>query len=88
MNLITYFKDGVNRYYITMPTLYNDINTDDLNEMNNAIKEGKPPSIVYYGKDGNRNDIVIHEFGEGMFHLFRQIFYTSLICVRILLFFD
>ena len=55
-------------------------------------KPKKPPSIVFYGKDGSRNDVLLHEFGEGKFMLVITInpfvfycWFLTLVCNCILL---
>ena len=65
LTLVAYVEDGVSNYYLTMPSIYNDLSAEDVQEMNQEIASQKPPSICYYGKDGNRNDVLIHPFGEG-----------------------
>ncbi|KAK3930114.1 Signal transduction histidine-protein kinase ArlS [Frankliniella fusca] len=63
-NLLAYIKINNLNYYTCLPAVYNDQNAEAVDEMNSAINEGKIPFIVFYGKDGKRNHIVVHEFGE------------------------
>ncbi|KAK3919190.1 UPF0182 protein [Frankliniella fusca] len=65
-NLLAYFSINELKYYMTCPALYNGTSSEDVEEMNAEIRKGKVPSICYYGKDGKRNDVLIHPHGEGV----------------------
>ena len=69
MTLVAYIKDPAtgNKYYVTCPALYNDLTEVQLQELKDAIVKGKPPFIVYYGRDGNRNELILHEHDESKF---------------------
>jgi len=71
--LIVYFKDGKTKYFLTLPALYNNMSEEHVNQLNLDVEKKSPPSIVFYGKDNNRNDILIHPFGDGEFILFVSI---------------
>lgn len=66
MTLVAYVQDPTlpSKYYVTMPALYNNLDEDRVKELNSAIQPGKHPVIVYYGKDGKRNDVLIHTHDE------------------------
>ncbi|XP_034250751.1 uncharacterized protein LOC117651103 [Thrips palmi] len=66
MTLVAYVIDPKTsgKYYITLPSLYNDLDIDQVKELNDAILPGKAPVIVFYGKDGKRNDVLIHRHDE------------------------
>lgn len=65
--LIAYFKDGKTKYFMILPGLYDNMQETHVAQLNNDIKNKIPPSIVFCGKDNNRNDILIHAMGEGEF---------------------
>ncbi|XP_026289283.2 uncharacterized protein LOC113214207 [Frankliniella occidentalis] len=61
-------KETSNKYYVSMPGLYNNLTEDDVKELNEQIADKKPPFLVFYGKDGSRNDCVLHQYGTSVDH--------------------
>jgi len=70
LNLIVHFKLNSSKYFTYMPSMYNNMDIEYVNELNESVKSTAPPTIVYYGKKGRvktdiRNEIRILTHGEG-----------------------
>jgi hypothetical protein len=65
LNLIANYENNQIKHYIILPKVYDNMEKPYIDQLHMCIKNNKPPSFVFYGKQGAANDIRILEHGEG-----------------------
>ncbi|KAJ1521824.1 hypothetical protein ONE63_003459 [Megalurothrips usitatus] len=82
MTLVVKVKepDSALKYYVTMPLLFNNLTPEHVVQLNCAVKANKPPFIVFYGNDGARNDVLLHEHGDGKLRASLFLSVISFVC--------